>query len=273
MIAAAGYIINDYFDAGIDRVNKPGRTIIDIEISRRTAMAAHLILNVLGMMIGLYLAASIGMWKLSLLYFMTAGGLWYYSTTFKRKFLTGNLLIALFSAFVPLIVGLFEIPLDIRKYREELIAGNSDFNDLMGWILFYSLFAFLISLIREIIKDMEDVPGDKEFGCSTLPIVMGIKKAKLITIGITILTMIILGYLQFTHFLDIEMKLFFYILIFVQLPLLLLIYKVYKAREKKDFRKASDISKWIMFTGTCFLILVCYLLLQAYLNVQQPQSV
>lgn len=269
-IAAAGYIINDYFDTGIDRINKPNKAVLDIEFNRRTAMAAHLIFNILGIAIGFYLAASIGVWKLSFLYVMTAGGLWYYSTTFKRRFLIGNILIALFSAFVPLIVGLFEIPPVIRKYGEMMIDLNIDLKDLLYWIYFYSLFAFLISLIREIIKDMEDIEGDKEYGCTTLPIVWGIKTSKLIVIGIITIMIALIGYLQFTRFYQIDIKLFLYILILVQLPLLFLIYKVYRSSGKKDFRFASKLTKGIMLTGICFLILVSYLLLEAYLHVQQP---
>jgi 4-hydroxybenzoate polyprenyltransferase len=270
MIAAAGYIINDYFDVQIDRINKPDRLVIDIDFSRRYAMAAHLILNVLGLLIGVYLSGSIGLWKMSILFFITSGGLWYYSTLFKRKFLIGNFLIALFSAFVPLIVGLFEIPLLINKYRETLIALDTNFNDILAWILIYSLFAFLVSLAREIIKDIEDVEGDKEYGCTTLPIVAGIKTAKAVAVFIITIVISIIAYLQY---LEQDKILFIYIFIALEIPLAFLIIRVIGAKEKKDFRIASRLVKIIMVAGICFLIVFCYLLLTGISNAPAAANV
>lgn len=153
MIAAAGYIINDYFDEKIDRINKPVQLIIDKGIKRRVAMGAHMVINFLAITIGVSLAYSIGMWKLGLIYFVSASGLWYYSTTFKRQFLVGNILVAFLTGLVPLMVGLFEIPLLIRQYGTVIAQYNINFNIIFNFIAGFSFFAFITTLIREILKD------------------------------------------------------------------------------------------------------------------------
>src|ERR1019366_1291714 len=109
MIAAAGYIINDYFDVRIDKINKPQHLVIDKGVKRRVAMGAHTVINIIAVIISLYVSYSIGVWKLGLIYFICALGLWFYSTTFKRQFLIGNIVIATFTALVPLVVGVYEL--------------------------------------------------------------------------------------------------------------------------------------------------------------------
>src|SRR3954468_23739848 len=180
MIAAAGYIINDYFDVRIDKVNKPERLVIDKGIKRRVAMGAHTVINLLALGIALYVAWSIGSWRLALIHFLCAGGLWFYSTTFKRQFLIGNIVIAAFTALVPLIVAVYEL---IPAYRRYLpIQEDLSFRTIWNYVIALSFFAFITTLLREIIKDIEDMEGDKEYGCRTMPIVIGVKATKTIAI-------------------------------------------------------------------------------------------
>jgi 4-hydroxybenzoate polyprenyltransferase len=118
MIAAAGYVINDYFDVRIDKVNKPERLVIGKGVKRRVAMGAHTVINVIAILIALYVSHAIGVWKLGLIFFICALGLWFYSTTFKRQLLVGNIVIALFTALVPLIIGIYEL---IPCYKTYLV--------------------------------------------------------------------------------------------------------------------------------------------------------
>lgn len=148
-IAAAGYIINDYFDIKIDLVNKPQRVIIGRYLKRRLAMGVHQALNVLGCLIGLYLSK----WVF-LVDVLSVTLLWFYSAQFKRQPLVGNLVVSLLTALALVVLAVY--------YRQHT-----------GMLLIYALFSFGISLIREIIKDMQDVRGDARFGCRTLPIVWG----------------------------------------------------------------------------------------------------
>lgn len=264
MIAAAGYIINDYFDVRIDKVNKPERMVIDKGVKRRVAIGAHTVINFLAVAIALYISYSIGSWRLTLVHFICAGGLWFYSTTFKRQFLIGNIVIALFTAMVPLIAVVYDM---LPIYREYIpVDENLSFAPVWKYTIALSFFAFITTLLREILKDIEDVDGDKEFGCTTMPIVIGIKASKNIAMAIAFVTILCLGYVQ-TEFLKLQDYVsIIYFVVALQLPLLFLIYKIKTAQEKKQFRFAGNFSKFIMFMGICYLLLFAYPILHDYLH-------
>lgn len=258
MIAAAGYIINDYFDTKIDRVNKPERLLIGRSVKRRVAMGAHVVLNLIAILIGVGLCYRAGFWKLGGIYIVWAAGLWYYSTTLKRKFLIGNLVIALFIAFVPLIVGTIEIGLDYRCYST--VEEPVNFNDIRNWVLGISVFALITTLIREMIKDIEDYEGDKDFGCRTLPIVLGINNAKTIIVTLVVITMSALVYIQKMQLEANDIQSFYYFSAFLQVPFAYLSYHLIRAKEKSDYHFASVLSKVIMVLGICYLFLFSYML-------------
>ena len=265
LIAAAGYIINDYFDSNIDRINKPNDVVVGRSISRRQAMFTHSALNVLGVALGFFVAWRIGVFKLGLIQLFSTGLLWFYSTDFKKRLLTGNLLIALLTAMVPFTVLLFEIPPLISSYRDILTELNLNFNHIMIFVGGFSSFAFITTLVREIIKDMEDVEGDRQFGCQTMPIVWGIKTSKTISIALILLTIFALGFIMSQQFLDKDNISFYYFLTFLQLPSLWLIYKIWKANSGKDFHSASRIQKIIMLAGVFYALVFRYLLLERML--------
>ena len=115
-LAAAGYVINDYFDRKTDLLNRPDTVIVGTVIKRRVAMILHIVINIIGIGLGFYILLSIGIYKLGFIYIIIAGILWYYSTSYKRHFLIGNIIVALLTALVPLMVVLYEIPL-LNKSR------------------------------------------------------------------------------------------------------------------------------------------------------------
>lgn len=255
MIAAAGYIINDYFDVRIDRVNKPERMVIDKGVKRRVAIGAHTVINILAVCIAFVVSWAVGEWKLVFIFIIAATGLWLYSTTFKRKFLSGNLAIALFTALVPFIVGLYDL-LCYEPFRSCI----SRYGDVLSLILQLSFFAFITTLLREIIKDIEDMEGDREYGCKTMPIVLGVKNTKWIVIGLSLATMACLAYIQSTMLEDFEFYKwhFYYFLIALQLPFAFLTWKTWKAQTKKEFRFAGNTAKFIMLMGICYLFIYAY---------------
>lgn len=259
MIAAAGYIINDYFDVRIDKVNKPERMLIDKGVKRRVAIGAHTVINILAVLIGLYVSYSIGAWKLAIMHFMCASGLWFYSTTFKRQFFVGNFIIALFTALVPLMVPVYELIPAYRAYTP--LEEGLSFKFIWNYTFALSFFAFITTLLREILKDIEDLEGDKEYGCKTMPIVIGVKATKNIAILIALSTMVALGYIQ-TLFYKLDDKLsLIYFIVALQLPFLFLIYKIIKAQTKQQYRFAGNFSKFIMLMGICYLFVFLYQLL------------
>jgi 4-hydroxybenzoate polyprenyltransferase len=257
MIAAAGYIINDYFDVRIDKVNKPERMVIDKGIKRRVAMGAHTVINVIAILIGFYVSYSVGAWKFFMIHVIAATGLWFYSTNFKRMFFIGNIVIALFTALVPFVVGLYQLPLGFE-------TDFTDRNRIFTIIFSVSFFAFITTLLREIIKDIEDMEGDREYGCKTMPIMLGVKNTKRIIIALSLATMACLAYIQYSMFrvdFDVYRRAFYYFLFALQLPFMFLIWKVWFATSKTEFRFAGNTAKFIMLMGICYLFLHSHIIL------------
>lgn len=193
LIAGGGYAINDYFDAKIDRVNKPKLVVLDRIIKRRTAMALHIFMTSIGFVVATYVSYDVGMWKMNTIFLFIVFALWFYSTNLKHILLAGNIIIALLAALVPLIVGLFEIPLQNQAHPEIIKElGFSIFNIPAYWILGYAGIFGVLTLIREITKDIIDVRGDKAYGSNTLPIAIGIKSTKTILISLYVVFSLVL---------------------------------------------------------------------------------
>ncbi|MCD6066579.1 MAG: ubiquinone biosynthesis protein UbiA [Bacteroidetes bacterium] len=259
LIAAAGYIINDYFDLKTDKINRPDKVVLDRTIKRRWAMVIHIIFNAIGILLGIYVAWKAGNVKLALIHVISAGLLWYYSTTFKKQLLIGNIIVSFLTALVPLTVMLFELPRVIDIYDQMLPDMTLNFSTLYKFIIAFSVFAFLSSLIREIIKDMEDVEGDLETGCNTIPIAWGMKAAKAIVIGLITNMILILSFLIYSLYNPAENLPTFYILFGIIFPLVYLIYKMYRAKTPKDYHWASVFIKIIMLVGISFSFIIYYL--------------
>lgn len=251
MIAAAGYIINDYFDVMIDKVNKPERLVIDKGVKRRIAMGSHIVINILAIIIVFYVSYQAGSIKLVIFHILCAAGLWFYSTNFKRQFLIGNILISLFTSLVPFIVGIYEL-MPVHKIYAEMIDETS-LNEEWRFVIGISFFAFITTLIREIIKDMEDVEGDERYGCKTMPIVIGMRTTRNITIVLSMITMAFLVYFQTIKWSTGNLLGSLYIGIGLQLPFIYLIYRIITAKEKKDYKVAGNVAKLIMLLGVCYL--------------------
>lgn len=221
MIAAGGYIINDYYDIKIDLINKPDRVVIGKGVTRRYAILFHTALSVSGVGLGLLLG-----WRIALINFLSAFLLWLYSNNLKRQPFIGNLAVALLTGMSIFIVNVFYQP----------------YNSL---VLIYALFAFSMTLVREIIKDMEDWKGDNSFGCRTLPIVWGIRKTKVLLYVFLVLFAISVLVLNRLY---VGLPLY-YFLIFLFIPLIYLGKRLIRADTIRDFTKLSSLCKMIMLLG------------------------
>ncbi len=247
LIAAAGYIINDYFDLNIDQINKPGKNVFVRNISRRWAIVWHFLLSFLGV---IATAESVGLnkWYLVLANLLCVFLLWFYSTSLKRSLLIGNIVISvltgwtilvLFYAFTFVHNAFTASPVTIRLFRLAFLYGG---------------FAFVLSLIREAVKDMEDMEGDAKYGCKTLPIVAGIRTTKVyVTIWLVVLigALIVLQLyvLQFRWWLAV-----LYSFVFIIIPLVVVFQRLVKAVQTSDFANLSRIIKLIMFSGILSMI-------------------
>jgi len=241
-IAAAGYIINDYFDVNIDQVNKSSKVIIGTYIKRRWAIFFHAILSLTGFILSLYIGYKLNNIYIPFFNFIAIALLWFYSTTFKKKLLVGNVIISLLTSWVILVLTLSE-------YRFRISPEDFVWQRILKVSFVYAGFAFIISLIREVIKDMEDIEGDLKYGCKTMPIVWGLPASKVFT-GVWIvvlagvLVIIQIYILQFGWWIPAV-----YALLTIAIPLVWVLRKLYDATTPKDFHRLSSVVKMIMGAG------------------------
>jgi 4-hydroxybenzoate polyprenyltransferase len=248
VIASGGNIINDYFDYQIDLINKPEKIVIEKEISKKAAMTGYMALTIAGITGGFITGWLIGEFKIGFFFGFGALMLYSYSETFKRKLLIGNFIIAILGFLLILLLWIIEF-FALRNTAGAFTVVYPSFIKINLLIGAYALFAFLTTLIREIIKDMEDVEGDKKNGCRTLPIIKGLQTTRLIVGSLTVLTILLLFYCQYicwTHNLQI---LSYFIVPAIQIPLIILLIRFYKADSKADYHATSNLMKWIMVAG------------------------
>ncbi len=259
LIGAAGNIINDYFDIKADRINKPEKLIITKYINRRWAIFSHWVLNSIAFGIAIYLSARNNTFWYMFIHLLSINLLWFYSMHFKRRPFIGNFIIASLTALVPILcgvhfyvqnefssVGVQEINTPLSYWVFHLI-NNGHF------ILLLAFFAFSSNFSREIIKDIEDMEGDKMIHAKTIPILYGIKKSKLIasiTLLISPLFFVILFLLKLSDsnsFLE-NLSLFVPVLITLFLEIIS-IYLLTKATSKKQLKTIDSTIKLAMLTG------------------------
>lgn len=252
LIAAAGYIINDYFDLNIDRVNKPKRLVVDRIIKRRWTILWHWILSGIGLILSFYVSWRLRNPLIALGNLSCVILLYFYSTTFKRKLLIGNIIISLLTAWVVLVLYVGELHwagFGISNYRLLL-------STLFKFAIVYSSFAFLLSLIREVIKDIEDMDGDMKYGCRTMPIVWGVNVAKVYAGTLIVVLLGALVILQFYVLQKAWIPLAVYGGLLIDLPLLYILRKLYAAQTKQEYHRLSNIIKLVMLAGILSIILI-----------------
>lgn len=255
-IAAAGYIINDYFDYKTDIINHPETVVIDKAINRRFAMLLHIIFNAIGLLLGAWLAYKCYALRLVLFQLVAIALLWFYSTNFKKQLLTGNIIIALLTALIPIMPLAYEI-LSGLNINTAYFDQNPEKIKICSIVIFlFSGFAFLTSLIREIIKDMEDFKGDIQTGCKTMPISWGIISTKVFSFFLIVITIGLLAFsiLKLWHWHQKPAS--FYLIMTVLFPLLMLLYLVVRAKTPQHFKLASLFLKFIMLFGIAFTFLI-----------------
>jgi 4-hydroxybenzoate polyprenyltransferase len=255
-ITAGGYVINDYFDIQTDLINK-GKVIVGTRIERRQAMMLHNIFNLAGVALGFYISWKSGYLWLGVMFLIVSGLLYFYSASYKRQFLIGNIIVAALTAMVPLLVGFYEWPALYRYYAVNAIS-IPDFSFIFYWIGGFALFAFLTTLTREIIKDIEDFEGDIAYGRNTVPVVLGILTSKIISVSLIAITIVLL-YLICYFFLFDKITLI-YVSAAIVLPLLYVVFTVFRSIDRKQMHSASRMMKIIMLAGILYSLVVKALL-------------
>jgi 4-hydroxybenzoate polyprenyltransferase len=255
LLTIGGYLINDYFDIRMDSVNKPEGNPVGTAIKGRSVIMAHIMVNGLAILMGFYLAIRLRSVNFGLIFPFVSVLLWLYSARYKHTLVWGNLVVSILSALVIFMVWYFEF-LHLRLTPSDFSQVVPEMTETNRYFIAYGLFAFLVSFFREIIKDMEDIAGDKEYGCRTLPIVIGIKRSNYIVTFLVSLTILLLAFGQWTFFNRGWMLVFWYFLMIIQLPMIYLLYKLYRAEKREEYHFLSNLCKLIMFAGILSIQLI-----------------
>ena len=263
-ITASGYIINDIYDVATDTINKNQKRIIGKIIKSRNAIFWYIFFNLIGLLLGCYIACIVKKPAFGLIFFYCIFSLWTYSKHMKSSFLIGNLQVSFLTALSILNVALFDIiPNGINKINGELMV--------LKIILCYTAFAFITTFIREMIKDMEDMEGDKNINAKTLAITYGIEKTKWISLVFTMITFLGIAYFQYFQYsiissefeYEISMwginKIAIFYTLFLQILFLFLGFRIYHSQVKTDFYFISQLCKFIMIVGILSIPLFTYL--------------
>ncbi|MFC2097584.1 geranylgeranylglycerol-phosphate geranylgeranyltransferase [Bacteroidota bacterium] len=255
MTTTAGYIINDIYDRNIDKYNRGEKQIIGKIISVKAGVYFYVIASVLGLILSFIVAYQTKYMQWLFFYPLATVLLWTYSYYLKRTPLWGNLFVSMFCSFVVLLIWFFEK----ETYTILNISNPDEAKSLTINLVFYSVFAFFSTLHREIIKDMEDMEGDKANNCRTYPVLYGIKKTKPIVLIVQLMLLCIIIIYLITVGKLFSIWVIIYGIICLILPVSLSIYKLIKAKEGKDYSQLNRIAKIIMVLGLLFLPVLSYL--------------
>jgi 4-hydroxybenzoate polyprenyltransferase len=263
-ITASGYIINDIYDVATDKINKNEKRIIGKKIKSRNAIFWYIFFNSIGLLLGCYIAYIVEKPAFGFIFFYCIFSLWTYSKHMKSAFLSGNLQVSFLTALSIFNVVLFDmIPNGINKTNGELM--------IFKIILCYTAFAFITTFIREMIKDLEDMQGDRKIQAKTLAITYGIEKTKWISLIFTMLTFFGIAYFQYFQYSIISSEFEYEISIwgvnriavfytfFLQVLLLFLGFKIHYSQVKMDFYYISQLCKFIMIVGILSIPIYTYL--------------
>lgn len=251
LVTLGGYLINDIWDVETDKINKPEKVWVGNLCSTSKAMSIYFLVNLSGIAISIYTAISVGNWKLCLLYPLAAGFLYLYSVYLKQRALVGNLLVSLFCGLVFILVLFAEREAWSLAKSQSLEKANLVYQTFLG----FAAFGFLITIIRELVKDLEDIEGDSRAGLRTLPIVFGVQASKTL-IRFFFWTTVILS-IGFIYW-NINVAEWspwggIYGVLFLLLPLLFFLQFFEKFGTKETYRKMSLLLKLLMVFGLLYL--------------------
>ena len=254
-IAAGGYIINDHFDVNTDRRNKPGRNALEGMLSVRKALNVYYILNIFAVAAGFYLAYLAGSYQLGLIFPAIAGLLWFYSSRYQRQPFWGNLIIAVLTAMVVLVVWLFEFFMLLNN-SVDFVDVISLLDDINNYVWAYALFAFLLSLIRELLKDIQDIEGDRLTGYRTLPVIWSMARVKALLIFLCLVTLSLMALVLFFLYERGMVLTFWYLLVVVSSLMVYLLLGIIRAKSAAAFALLQNTARIIMLAGVLSMELI-----------------
>jgi len=257
LIAAGGYVINDIFDQHADRLNKPEKLYIgEGNISILSAWVYYILLVLVGFGIAFYIAFQIDKLLLVAIYPFAVVLLFLYSKYFKKLPLLGNLIVSIFCAFVPAIIWYAEF--DMVESLSD--SDPENYTLITNIFVAYIVFAFLSTLVREIIKDIEDIEGDKKSMYKTFPIQMGVEKANVVALFFCILLLLSYG-LWFAGYSSNQLILIgSVIIVTLILPTAMILKQIYNAKSQNDFTLISKRLKYLMIASLFIFLCIPFIL-------------
>ena len=250
-VAAGGYVINNIMDQETDEIAKPQNHVVGVSISETVAYNWYIGLTIVGVGIGFYLSNVIYKPTFASMFILVATLLYMYATSFKQIPLLGNVVVALLLSTSIIIIGLFDILPAIDA--DNRFRMKEAFSILMD----YAIFAFIINLIREIVKDLEDMDGDYQSGINTLPITIGIPKTKIIVGILTVISIGMLAYYINSNLFELDYVIY-YTMVFIIGPLIYFGVKLMKAETKKQLHHLSLVLKVILFFGILSVAIIVF---------------
>lgn len=250
-VAAGGYVINNIMDQETDEIAKPHNRVVGFSISETVAYNWYIGLTIVGVGIGFYLSNVIYKPTFASMFILVATILYMYATSFKQIPVLGNVVVALLLSTSIIIIGLFDILPAIDA--DNRFRMKEAFSILMD----YAIFAFIINLIREIVKDLEDMDGDYQSGINTLPITIGIPKTKIIVGILTVISIGMLAYYINSNLFELDYVIY-YTMVFIIGPLIYFGVKLMNAETKKQLHHLSLVLKIILFFGILSVAIIVF---------------
>ena len=263
LITAGGYVINDYFDVKIDQINRPDRLIVTRSVTKPEAMRLFQVLTATGIVCGIVASICLRSWVTAVIFVFVPGLLWFYSASYKRQFLVGNLIVALAAALCPLLIAIANVAWLKHLYGDvngiDVLSLTTLPHDLYMWIGGFAAFAFWGTFIREIIKDMQDVTGDRELECHSLPVVLGEPATKGI---VTALLLAMAGAIVWLAWWVIPFPNGWnslharYVVLGLLVPIACELWLLWSARIPSDYRTAQSVMKFVLLMGVLYSFVI-----------------
>lgn len=267
LITAGGYVINDYFDVKIDQINRPDRLIVTRSVTKPEAMRLFQVLTAAGIVCGIVASICLRSWVTAVIFVFVPGLLWFYSASYKRQFLIGNLIVALAAALCPLLIAIANVAWLKHLYGDvngiDVLSLTTLPHDLYMWIGGFAAFALWGTFIREIIKDMQDVTGDRELECHSLPVVLGEPVTKGI---VTALLLAMAGAIVWLAWWVIPFPNGWnslharYVVLGLLVPIACELWLLWSARIPSDYRTAQSVMKFVLLMGVLYAFVINRLL-------------
>ena len=252
--AAAGNIINDIADIEIDRINKPQKMIVGEKVTVETARKAYFALVSVAVITALLLSYQSKSFNLFIVIGMVNGLLWFYAQRYKRQFVIGNVVVAFLGGLLVLVAGLFDL-FFLMKEPISWAKATTVMQMMLEVVAVYAVFAFFVSLIRELVKDMEDIKGDEKTGCRTIPVVLGISVSTYLVWTLQVVLLAMIGWWQLKLFTDGAVAAFGFLFITDSLLVLSGI-QLLGSPKKRELSIVSVLLKLVMLTGILSILFI-----------------